>query len=75
VCLEWHVHVVSGGYAKAYVNGVEVTSLTTVQDTQPTPNVAQVALGLVATPGTATSAREIWFDDVAIDANPIGCTK
>jgi hypothetical protein len=75
VCLEWHVHVGASGYAKLYMEGVEVTALTAAQNTQPLPTVGQIALGLIATAATPAAGREIWFDDLAVDFNPIGCAK
>jgi hypothetical protein len=75
VCLEWHVHVAPSGYAKTYVDGVEVTALTAFENTQPSPTMGQIALGLIATATTPTQARDYYFDDFAVDANPIGCAK
>jgi hypothetical protein len=76
VCLEWHLHVATGGYAKLYVDGVEVTALTASQNTLPNPTLGEVGIGLVAAPaGHATAARDVWFDDVIVDDSPIGCVK
>jgi hypothetical protein len=76
VCLEWHLHVASGGYAKLFVDGAEVTALTASQNTLPNPTLGELSLGLVAPAAlTATAARDVWFDDLAVDNSPIGCDK
>ena len=47
VCLEWHIHSATDGFAKAYVNGNEVSALTIVQPLQPSPTFSAVGIGLV----------------------------
>jgi len=75
VCLEWHVRVAPNGSATLSVNGTEVTALSGMQNTQPAPTVAEIGLGLTASPSNSVAARDVWFDDVAIDGSPIGCIK
>src|SRR5262249_37561561 len=75
VCLEWHLRVATGGWAKLYLDGVEVTALTAAQNTLPTPTLGEIGLGLVAAPGSAAAARDLWLDDVIVDNSPIGCAK
>ncbi len=73
VCLEWHIHSATDGFAKAYVNGAEVSALTFVEPLAPSPAFSAVGIGLA---GTAASAEhDIYLDDFAVDKYPIGCTK
>jgi hypothetical protein len=75
VCLEWHIQAAANGSAHAFVDGTEVTALSGAQALQPSPPLGAVGIGLVASPSTSTAARDIWFDDVFIDASPVGCAK
>jgi hypothetical protein len=75
VCLEWHVQAATSGSAKAFVNGAEVTALSGTQNTLPSPTLGEVGIGLIAFPSVNTKARDVWYDDIAVDANPIGCVK
>jgi hypothetical protein len=73
VCLEWHIHSATEGFAKAYVNGAEVSSLTLVEPLAPSPAFSAVGIGLAGT--TASAEHDIYLDDFAVDKYPIGCTK
>jgi polysaccharide lyase-like protein len=73
VCLEWHVQVANTGFAKLLVDGAEVTALSGTQDTQPSPTVSLLAIGLISSPANSVAARDVWFDDLVIDNKPIGC--
>jgi hypothetical protein len=75
VCLEWHVRVASNGFAQAFVNGAEATALSGPQNLLPNPTIGEIGLGLTATaPGNA-AARDLWFDDLAVGAGPVGCAQ
>jgi len=74
-CLEWHIHVSTTGFAKAFVNGTEVTMLSGTQNTQPSPTLGAIGIGLISFPSNNVNARDVWFDDIIVDANPIGCSK
>jgi hypothetical protein len=75
VCIEWRIKESTNGYAHAFVENSEVTALSPNQSTQPDPRVGLVGLGLIAFPSKAVAARDVWFDDIIVDDNPIGCTK
>jgi hypothetical protein len=73
-CLEWHIRIGAGGFAKAYIDGTEVTALSSSQNTQASPPLGSIALGLLA-PAQAANARDVWLDDIIVDGNPIGCDR
>jgi hypothetical protein len=75
VCLEWRIKESTNGYARLFLEGTEVTALSTNQSTQPNPRLGLVGLGLIAFPSGNVQARDVWFDDIIIDDKPIGCAK
>jgi hypothetical protein len=74
-CLEWHIHVGTTGFAKAFVDGTEVTALSGTQNTEPSPTLGAIGIGLISYPSNNVNARDVWFDDIIVDANPIGCSQ
>ncbi len=75
VCLEWHVRVATNGLTQAYVNGTEVKGLSGPQNLLPNPTIGEIGLGLTATATGSVAARDVWFDDFAVGAAPIGCAQ
>jgi hypothetical protein len=69
------VQVATSGRTRLFVDGAEVTAVEGIEDTQPSPGIAAFGLGMVADPTTAISARDIWFDELIVDTQPIGCLK
>jgi hypothetical protein len=73
-CVEWSVVEGQKGATSVKVNDQTLSGLTMAVNTMATPAFDQLALGLISTVAN-TPARELWIDEVIIDASPIGCAK
>jgi hypothetical protein len=75
VCLEWQVTNSSpNATMKLSVDGTPWTSMT---QTMPhiTNGVTGWIIGIDVTPSVSTVAMDVWYDEIAVDNKPIGCTK
>jgi hypothetical protein len=70
-CLEYELDA-SAGNVRAYLNDVEIAALR--HDGWPATSVASLMFG-VDRFGSFPVAEDVWFDDVAVDAARIGCTR
>jgi hypothetical protein len=74
VCLEQEVIARALGGTHVYLDGTEVTGLAGTQSLIDVPALSSVQFTLIAyKPSKAIPARDIWYDEVAVDPNRIGC--
>jgi len=72
VCLEWRIHFdATNGYTQLWIDGQPVTVAGT-ENTLPTPFYYFFRIGLES---NTTVARDLWLDEVAVDAAVIGCAR
>jgi hypothetical protein len=69
-CLEYHLDATTGTVA-AYLDDVEIVALR--HSGWPSTNITQLMFGADRF-GNFPVAEEIWFDDIAVDTQRIGCT-
>jgi hypothetical protein len=76
VCVEWEV--IGGGVdlggSRVYVDGVEQADLTLPNVFPSTPFPDTILLGLLPE-GANVAPADVWYDEVAVDSQPIGCAK
>jgi hypothetical protein len=70
VCLEWRLHVAVDGYASVAVDGSGGWT-STMGDFTVTPAFDWLVVGLQAE--GASSASDLWLDELAVSSAPIGC--
>jgi hypothetical protein len=68
-CLEWELD--SDGSVKAYLDDAEITAL---RAKWPPAMVQTLTFGATRF-GNFKVAEELWFDDIAVDSQRIGCTR
>ncbi|HEX8796335.1 MAG TPA: hypothetical protein VF765_35535 [Polyangiaceae bacterium] len=72
VCFELEADV-PNGVLNISMNGTDLTDLDQTGLTLPSPDVTKLGLGFY-NPNTQ-GAYDVWFDDIIVDSQPIGCTK
>jgi hypothetical protein len=78
VCVEWLMGAAvsdMGGSARLWIDDVEVTDLNFPTGMPATKFPSWVMLGLLPQSNVDISPVDIWFDEVAVDSQPIGCAK
>lgn len=77
VCVEWEVQLGASGSTALLVNGQAATNLGGTQNLSITPAVSELGLALVTTapPSSSVPARDLWFDEVMVNATAIGCAR
>jgi len=79
VCLEWQVprsqpDAGTAGSYQVWLDGDELTDLS-VGGREVTPPLNTLWLGWAFNAPANTAPLDIWFDEVAVDAQPIGCAR
>jgi hypothetical protein len=78
VCVEWLMSPEMGdmlGGTKVWIDGVEKTELTFPTGYPAAPFPSWVVLGLLPQANVDLMPLDIWFDEVAVDSQPIGCSR
>jgi hypothetical protein len=78
VCLEWLMSAEvadMGGGTRVWLDGIEVADLTSSTGWPASPFPAWVMLGLLPQSNVDVTPVDVWFDEVAVDSQPIGCAK
>jgi hypothetical protein len=75
VCIEVSVTFATAGHVGVRVDDVDQPTMGIDLDTAPTPPLQNTFNGAYVNPGAVTPAWEMWIDEVAIDTQPIGCTR
>ena len=74
-CLELHVHADStDGVIQLSIDGDALTDILFTGDTQPSPTYGIWSIGMFF-PSLPSGTYSIWFDEVMVDDQPIGCTR
>ncbi len=75
-CLETETVVGTPGVLHVWLNDVEVTALGLAQDTQTTPLMDEIFVGLqFYQPPKAIAAFDAWYDEIVVDGARIGCAR
>ncbi len=79
VCLEWQVIAAGnndlGGGNRLYLDDVEQTDLTQTTGYPADRFPSSVVLGLFPDESNTVTPLDVWFDEVAVDSQRIGCDK
>jgi Thrombospondin type 3 repeat len=77
-CVEWEVTASStdlGAGARVYLNDVEESEMTALSGYPDNPFPTSLMLGLLPESSVLVAPLDIWFDEVAVDSQRIGCAK
>jgi hypothetical protein len=73
-CVEMELPTAGSAHPRLWINGTDITPAAAAVTVNQS-SLMEVAFGVLF-PGTATAgAFDVWVDEVAIDGNPIGCTR
>jgi hypothetical protein len=78
VCVEWQIISATsdmGGGSRVWLDGTEIPELKFLSGYPTTPFPSWLILGLEPQQNTNTGPLDVWFDEVAVDSQPIGCAK
>lgn len=79
VCVEWQLinatDVDMGGGMHVFIDGVEAMDLKFTSGYPVTPFPSWLMLGMEPQQNQNTGPLDVWFDEVAVDSQPIGCVK
>jgi hypothetical protein len=79
VCVEWEMinspDVDMGGGARVFIDGTEATELKFLSGYPVVPFPSWLSLGIEPQQNINTGPLDLWFDEVAVDSQPIGCAK
>jgi hypothetical protein len=76
ICLEWEVEQDTSGAMQVLLDGTEVPELSVHQNTLASSPFNQIDISLMQSDvPEAEPAHDLWFDELVVDHQPIGCAE